>query len=196
MIQTTSGCPPGWATGWRFQDNEDKRNRNWWSPRLPESLKITVGRDITTYYCTKIHEHDSGPNNAFTWPAGNYCIARYGGKCPTGFDGGYKYWDDENAINDNAYSGVLPDGVYNANTRVEYCCRNDGDSRTEIILPTTQPFALYLYRGDCQEVEGWRKVPFEIHFDDQNHHNKDECKGSVPAGWCSPDNRLHICYYV
>ena len=25
------GCPPGWRTGWRYQDNEDNRNTNSWS---------------------------------------------------------------------------------------------------------------------------------------------------------------------
>lgn len=28
LVKPNSGCPPGWAEGWRHQDNEDSDNKN------------------------------------------------------------------------------------------------------------------------------------------------------------------------
>jgi CUB/sushi domain-containing protein len=40
-----------------------------------------------------------------------------------GFSSGYVYWDDEDLNNDNSRGGALPDGTYDKNTRIYYCCR-------------------------------------------------------------------------
>jgi len=48
--------------------------------------------------------------------------------------------------------GVLPDGSYNKNTKVEYCCRNDGSAERPIQLPSSAPFYLYKMDDICQEV--------------------------------------------
>jgi len=47
---------------------------------------------------------------------------------------------------------VLPDGTYNKNTKVEYCCRNDGSAERPIKLPSSAPFYLYKLGDVCQEV--------------------------------------------
>lgn len=40
-----------------------------------------------------------------------------------GFAEGYVYWDDEDLPNHNNKGGTLPDGDYDKNTRIYYCCR-------------------------------------------------------------------------
>lgn len=40
-----------------------------------------------------------------------------------GFNSGYITWDDEDINNHNEYGGLLPDGVYDSNTKIYYCCR-------------------------------------------------------------------------
>jgi len=49
-------------------------------------------------------------------------------------------------------TGVLPDGSYNKNTKVEYCCRKDGSAERPIRLPSSAPFYLYKFGDACQEV--------------------------------------------
>ena len=44
--------------------------------------------------------------------------------CVPGFSQGSLYWDDEDINNSNEKGGVLPDGVYNTNTKIYYCCRS------------------------------------------------------------------------
>lgn len=53
-------------------------------------------------------------------------------------------------------NGTLPDGIYDNNTRMEFCCRNDGGVNEPIILPTSSPFVLYKRAdtSDCQRVKG------------------------------------------
>ena len=48
--------------------------------------------------------------------------------------------------------GTLPDGVYNRNTRIYFCCRNDGPADLPIVLPTTVPFYLLKFGDQCQQV--------------------------------------------
>ncbi len=193
LLQTTSGCPYGWSSGSRKQDNEDNNNKNAWSPwNIYSYLAFTAGKDFTTYYCTKTRNF--GSDNAFIWPMGKYCIARYDGSCPTGFYSGYKYWDDEDSNNKNNVRGVIPDGKYDTNTKVEYCCRSDGNAQTEILLPPTKSFALYRFQGICQRVKGMNYVNLWLHFDDQDASNGNLCKGQYPEGQCD-DQELRMCYY-
>ncbi|CAG2214849.1 unnamed protein product [Mytilus edulis] len=72
------------------------------------------------YYCTKTTYSGSSDS----WPKGNYCFARKCGSCPSGFCTGFIYWDDEDTSNRNCKYGVLPDGQYDRNTKINYCCRN------------------------------------------------------------------------
>jgi len=48
--------------------------------------------------------------------------------------------------------GTLPDGVYNRNTRIFFCCRNDGPASLPIVLPTSAPFYLLKFGDQCQKV--------------------------------------------
>jgi len=48
--------------------------------------------------------------------------------------------------------GTLPDGVYNRNTRIYFCCRNDGSADLPVLLPTAAPFYLLKFGDQCQKV--------------------------------------------
>jgi len=48
--------------------------------------------------------------------------------------------------------GTLPDGVYNRNTKIFFCCRSDGPADLPIILPTAVPFYLLKFDDRCQKV--------------------------------------------
>ena len=51
-------------------------------------------------------------------------ISMYKYILPLGFDDGYIKWDDENKLpSANSATGTLPDGVYDIDTTVYYCCR-------------------------------------------------------------------------
>ena len=131
LIQAASGCPTGWSSGWRLQDNEDNNNENRWSPsNINSYIRIRLGRNLKTYYCTKTSDGTSG----FAWPRGKYCIARYGGSCPSGFYKGYIHWDDENSDNINRKHDPVPDGNYDCNTRINFCCRSDGNVNEPMLL--------------------------------------------------------------
>lgn len=68
------------------------------------------------------------------------------------FETGYIKWDDEDRNNGNSFSGVLPDGTYNQDTVVFFCCRDDGPSYNPITLPTDDTFILFPVEDKCQEV--------------------------------------------
>ena len=187
-------CPgSGWSTGSRHQDNEDSNNANSYTPsNFKNYMKIDLGRNIKTYYCTKTF----GGNSGFVWPKGNYCIARRGGNCPSGFKTGSIYWDDEDDGNANSFEAPLPDGTYNTNTLVEFCCRNDESAVKEIILPPTKPFILYRHNRICQRIKGMNNaVPLWLKTDDEDSSNRNNCSGDHPDANCGGNHELFFCYY-
>lgn len=192
---TQPGCPTGWSSGYVHQDNEDSRNANVWSPSdLHVLMRIDLGTDYTTHYCSKTSYGGSGPSH---WPSGRYCIARYGGSCPSGFSNGKIVWDDEDDNNVNSRQGSIPDGEYDTNTRIHYCCRSDGSTSVGMRLPTSQPFILYRYGGTCQQVRGMTVKQLHVHFDDEDSNGNDNsCSGSHPDdSSCDRDHDLYFCYY-
>ena len=51
------------------------------------------------------------------------------------------------------FTGTTPDGEYDRNTRIYFCCRNDGPATRAIELPTTSPFHLLKWGDQCQKVQ-------------------------------------------
>lgn len=192
LPKAASGCPPGFASGCVHQDNEDSRNAN----RFHNTHLISgeFGRNIRICYCTRLHDDTS---SAFSWPAGQYCIARRGGSCPSGFANGDIYWDDEDSRNANHISGHVPDGVYNSNTRIYYCCRRDGSRANPILLPTSTRFILYQHHSrGCQAVSGMRATEIHVRFDDEDSRNRNTCGGAHPYDTgCSNNHMIYLCYY-
>ena len=189
------GCPSGWYSGWRYQDTEDNNNANFWSPSdlASYNMRMDLGGDYRTYYCTKLITGNSGSS---AWPRGHYCIARYSGSCPSGFFAGSKYWDDEDSNNQNSKQDPVPDGDYDSDTRVQYCCRSDGSASVGIELPISQPFILYRFGGTCQTVNGMTVRVLHVHFDDEDSNNINSCSGNHPDDTsCDGDHDMYFCYY-
>ena len=184
------GCPSRWSSGNRYQDTEDRHNKNRKTPGIEKKMRVDVGRNIRFYYCVKTFQG----NSDYQWPKGSYCIAKKG-DCPHGFRYGTIYWDDDDHRNSNKIWGILPDGSYGRDTFVQYCCRNDDRYHRPIALPTRKPFILYRYGGRCQRVRGMRTSELYIKWDDENRRNDDNCRGSHPDASCHKNQLLHFCYY-
>ena len=116
--------------------------------------------------------------------------------CPAGLTSGDVFWDDEDTWNTNRYAGTLPDGTYNTNTWIYFCCRTDGDNDNPILLPSESPFYLLAYESaKCQMVK-WSVVSLEwIYFDTEDWNNQDQADGAYPhdAGKAPPT--IYYCYY-
>ena len=160
-------------------------------------MRIVLGHNYKTYYCTKTFDSSHG----FDWPRGKYCIARYGGSCPSRFFDGYIYWEDEDQGNTNSYQNPIPDGSYGRNTLIHYCCRSDGSGSDEVLLPPTEEFILYRYDGVCQKVKGMNDpVQLKIRFDDEDsdpffNENVNSCSGNHPDCYCGGNHEIYLCYY-
>jgi len=194
-----NGCPAHgqqfhqWYEGWRYQDTEDFRNRNRFS--RGHHLEGSFGRNIKTWWCSK--NVTSGDYGVW-WPKGSYCIGRKNGTCPHGFSEGYIKWDDEDIRNRNSRGGILPDGIYNRNTIIYYCCRNDAHPTNPIILPTDRPFYLMQNHPDgCQHVRNMQVQAEWVYWDDEDVRNDDSESGSYPyrGGATNRNQRLNYCYY-
>ncbi|GFN88644.1 metalloendopeptidase [Plakobranchus ocellatus] len=144
----SSGCPDNtFSFGLRVQINDGGNSKS-----VVYDLGGDVsGKKVEQQFCVK----DSS-NKEFFWPGGNFCIYRRGGKCPDGFTGGFVQYDDHpTQDSSNSQSGELPDGVFDDDTRFEYCCTNSGFSGDELYLPSRKPFALIKRVGkNCQKVRG------------------------------------------
>lgn len=78
-----TGCPPEWKEGMRYQDTENVLNSNKKSKPFHLSGSVDV-HGIRQEFCTKM-DANKGKGD---WPSGQYCIYRYGARCPVGFKEG------------------------------------------------------------------------------------------------------------
>ena len=139
-------------------------------------------------------------SNYGSWPRGAYCIFKmHGYNCPSGLVESYSYWDDEDTNNNNRASGYLPDGTYTHDTKIHFCCRDDGDPSNGITLPTSVPFILLAVREDrCQKVTGMSVCRQYFHWDDEDDRNANRRGGSSVRPYDemnNGDHRLYFCYY-
>ena len=92
--------------------------------------------------------------------------------------------------------GTLPDGIYNKDTNISYCCRTDGDKLEPVTLPVSNPFYLLAYNtSECQQVNGAIATKEFIRYDTEDGaHNRDQVNGAYP---CAEGMNLTItyCYY-
>ncbi|XP_027039822.1 uncharacterized protein LOC113668146 [Pocillopora damicornis] len=190
-----SGCPNGgfWHTGWRYHDTEDKDPSNYWSN--PYDLAGHVGKsNMEQKFCMKIRFRTSTYN--LPWPKGKYCIFKKE-YCPADFEEAYVRWDDEDDNNNNKRGGTLPKGYYNGNTRIEYCCRTDGDATEAIRLPTGSPFVLIKANTHlCQEVDGMTHRSEYFAWDTEDKDPQANIHGPINAELGANRNiKVHYCYY-
>ena len=188
LPKATWGCPQGWHRGYTLQHTQKYNHK---SRGVESKMAVGVYRNrIRFQYCVKT----SRKKNNIQWPRGTYCIAKKG-RCPRGFREGGIHWDDYNFFNKNWRWGELPDGRYNRDTTVKYCCRSDGNHKAPMALPTDKPFVLYRYGHHCQRVMGMRYTQLYIKWNDNNIFNRDKCWGWHPDTTCRKDQVLDFCYY-
>ena len=107
------------------------------------------------------------------------------------------YWDDEDYKNKNKKGGILPDGVYNADTKIYYCCQTNGNWFDSIELPVSKPFYLLPSNSvrdgpKCQMVK-WAVSYLEyIVFDTNDQYNGDT---QSRAHLFLQGRKLYYCYY-
>ncbi|XP_053376072.1 mucin-5AC-like [Mercenaria mercenaria] len=197
LMQTRQGCPGGntrWVTGYRKQDTEDSDSHNYFSANIQNYLGGEfASNNLATAFCIK----DTATTSRYDkpWPRGTYCILKHK-YCPAGFRSGFIFWDDEDSGNGNSHGGALPDGTYDGNTKIYYCCRGDGRTSSEIILPTERPFILLRYGTVCQSVHGMSVHDVYVRWDDEDTLNSSGRGGVHPYDdGGSKDHILHFCYY-
>lgn len=127
---------------------------------------------------------------------GEYCIYRKGTQCPTGLSSGYVYWDDDDNWNLNDEFGTLPSGFYDQDTRIEFCCRTDGQKNAPILLPSKTVFFLLAYGSrKCQMVK-WTIATLEwIYYDTEDNSNADDRGGAYPYNASKKHPTIYYCYY-
>ena len=111
---------------------------------------------------------------------------------------GFIKWDDEDTNNKNTNGGTLPDGIYDKDTRISFCCRTNGNKSDPITLPVEKPFYLLAYgSSECQKVEGALGTEEYIQYDNEDSKNSDEWEGSHPFMKYSRTTNMRIiyCYY-
>ena len=128
-------------------------------------------------------------------PIGKYCIYKKG-DCPKGLEEGYLFWHDEHNKNINDQGGTLPDGKYDEDTLIHYCCRTDGDKFKPIPLPLISPFYLKAFNSsECQRVQGAIATEEYIRYDNEDTNNQDAHNGSYPYGGGGRNHKIAHCYY-
>ncbi|XP_046839087.1 uncharacterized protein LOC124433368 [Xenia sp. Carnegie-2017] len=189
LPSTYSGCPgdlkSGWREGWRLQDmeNDDKNHDLRSKASLKNHFAVTFRlskMDIERKFCML----DQISNNSKSWPRGAYCVYKSNNACPNGMSSGSVKWDDEDdwprRVNDRG--GQLPDGTYDRDTTINYCCRTNGNWYDSIELPVMKPFYLLtsnsLSSPKCQMVK-WATSQMEyILFDTEDDNNSDNLSGN------------------
>ena len=114
----------------------------------------------------------------------------------TGFKEGQIKWDDEDDDNGNRYGGQIPEGTYDSNTVIYYCCRADGFATNPIILPTDSPFVLLKSNTHlCQYVRGMKVRSEWFRWDCEDTRNANSKDGFIPRSKVDRDVIIDYCYY-
>lgn len=199
LPMTKSGCPEGgfWHKGTRYHDTEDSDSNNNWSD--PYHLAGRVAKDdMEQKFCMKTQSRTSTYD--LPWPEGKYCIYKKGDSCPEGFEEGSVKWDDQDSFwgtNGNKITGALPKGRYDSDTRIFFCCRDDGYTTNVINLPTGKPFVLFKYTHQCQFVTNAKIKEGFFHWDNEDSiPHASESEGKHPFLEENHNNlKVHYCYY-
>ncbi|XP_046545316.1 uncharacterized protein LOC124255444 [Haliotis rubra] len=91
---------------------------------------------------------------------------------------------------------TLPDGDFNKDTKLFYCCREDAAPSQEIALPTSAPFYLLMKKDVCQKVAGMSVTTETQFWDDEDTNNHNAREGSTPFQIGDRTNvAINYCYY-
>lgn len=199
LLSSQAGCPNNvgaiWTSGFR-KFHTESTDRNYDQVTTNSHLKTPilerVGNNNFMYqhFCVS-----STLSPGAAWPRGSYCINRKGDHCPSGFETGSIYWNEERTGSVAAVTGVVPDGVFTAaNSKIFYCCRNDSSTNEPIYLPKARPFYLYRFKGTCQQVAGMDVTPEFMQFDTDTTNTDAYDNDYHPDGRIN-DVRIELCYY-
>ncbi len=128
---------------------------------------------------------------------GSYCIYKNNdSRCQKDMYTGWVKWDDENDRNRNKKGGFLPDGQYDEDTLIRYCCQTAGHWYDSIELPVSQPFYLLTSNSTvspkCQMVK-WAFSYLEYIVFDTNDQNNNDSQGGKHLFLYG--RKLFYCYY-
>ncbi|XP_033760733.1 sushi, von Willebrand factor type A, EGF and pentraxin domain-containing protein 1-like [Pecten maximus] len=193
LLQPTAGCPSGFLTGQRTWIMEQHGSSSSSNSFL---AGYASGNNVQWHFCTKTDpDENTGPSS---WPAGTYCILMHTEYCPSGFNDGNIYFDEEDSDNSpRSSSGTLPQitGVYDS--RLYFCCRADSSPSTAMTMETSTPFVLFAHTGStCQSVQGMTVSSGNTFFDGEDSDNIDTKFDSVAFANGPPDWRIYYCYYT
>lgn len=195
-----SGCPGAndftWTTGYIIQDLQDGSSSKT-NISSNSNLQAIVTNDVQQYFCIKSNQTTVSDAKRKPWPAGEYCIYQKGKSCPAGMSSGSVFWDDENANgnNKNAKNGSLPEGVFNEDTKIFFCCQTNGVHSTPIKLPVNKPFYLIAVGPYCQLVLNTVYILEYIEYDTEDDNNHDKVTSPHPFGANLVHPRIYYCYY-
>ena len=160
------------------------------------SRLVRTGSKCVTDFVWWVHERSHQTvDKHLILSAGQYCIYK-SGKCPTGLTDGAVFWDDEDSHKENDKGGSLPGGSYGINTRINFCCKTDGNKTVAILLPTKSPFYLLAYKSaKCQMVK-WVMASLEwIYYDTEQKRNNDKGRRAYPHNAGKMHPTIYYCYY-
>ena len=128
---------------------------------------------------------------------GSYCIYKHKDVlCPKNMDTGWVRWDDEDDNNANKKGGSLPEGSYDKDTHMYYCCQTAGYWYNSIELPVVRPFYLLTSNSNafpkCQMVK-WAFSYLEYIVFDTNDQNNGDRQGGKHIFLYG--RKLFYCYY-
>lgn len=198
-----TGCPVGssngeWETGTRTHVTEKGSHAS--DNVHLAGIDSAPAEHVVQLFCMKMFYPKE---DDYKWMPGKYCIFKKG-DCPEKFHVGYVLWDDAatwfgRSDGRQNSKGVLPDGEYNYNTKIFYCCRNDGSPYSAIQLPSSAPFYLLKLGEVCQEVEGMTVAEEWVYWSDEKTTNLNTQDGVYPkvlrARSPKAYTKLFYCYY-
>ncbi|XP_030844468.1 uncharacterized protein LOC105438006 [Strongylocentrotus purpuratus] len=196
-IYKKGDCPSGFVSGSIRWDDENSRNGNRAGGTLPDG---TYDHNTVIFFCCR---SDGVTSQAISLPRGDFFyVALTLRQLSAGFATGqdtFIHWDDEDDDNENTCGGVLPDGRYHVDTRIQFCCRGDGVTSFGISLPTFNTFYLFALSSTCQEVDGMAVTPEWFRWDNENYDNVDLQSEEHPYEGIQSGGenvRLTLCFYV
>ncbi|XP_062589196.1 uncharacterized protein LOC134250867 [Saccostrea cucullata] len=188
------GCPEtedrDWTLSYINLTLPDSAQRQYWNTKDPDLLNGIIEpnilgpyyyRAIQMNFCVKNLAYFDDENNDTTkeWPKGEYCIYNLN-ECPQGFSNGsltisgYQFTHQD-------IGGVIPGETgSNMSLMLKFCCREDGDYRTSIKLPSEFPFVLFqsMSADGCQEVTSM--ITQRDYFYMTNEHDDWQFEGTLP----------------
>ena len=145
MAGSDNNCPYGFQSGYRFQDNQDDNNINSaWGARTPSGFG---GGNSNWHFCCRqdgVYSNYAVLNSDINGLPTAFTTFRRGGQCQRfqHYQNGLSVWvlfDDEDSNNKNGWSGYLPDGQYDKNTKFEVCVHRKSGKDDSNFEQNTEP---------------------------------------------------------